>query len=221
MCGCYYYDDAIAGEIGELVTEIDRKLLRQRSGDIHPSELAPVLCKTGVSTETWHQQNVQIVPEMVKSISAHVAQKCSVHVRQMRWGFSQYQKSGLVINARAETALQRPMFCESVLHRRCVILARHFYEWDSGKNKVTFLRENGKVLYIAGFYNHIREEERFVILTTQANESVCGIHPRMPLILNENEWQEWIYDDHSLPRILGKTPDALKQYREYEQQSLF
>lgn len=193
MCGRYYYDETIAEEIGEIVEEIDRRILRQRTGDIHPSELAPVLCQSGGQAGA----------------------------RRMRWGFPQRQKSGLLINARAETALQRPMFCESVLHRRCVIPARHFYEWDAGKNKVTFSRENKKVLYFAGFYSCIQEEERFVILTTQANESVCAVHHRMPLILNENEWQEWIVDDHFLQYALGKTPDQLKQYREYEQQSLF
>lgn len=193
MCGRYYYDETIAEEIGEIVAEIDRRILRQRAGDIHPSELAPVLCRAGGSTGA----------------------------RRMRWGFLQRRKSTLLINARAETALQRPMFSESVLHRRCVIPARHFYEWDAGKNKVTFFRESKKVLYFAGFYNCIQEEERFMILTTQANESVCAVHHRMPLILNENEWQDWICDDHFLPYALGKTPDKLKQYREYEQQSLF
>nr|WP_302592902.1 SOS response-associated peptidase [uncultured Marvinbryantia sp.] len=199
MCGRYYYDDTIAEEIQELVAELDRRNLRQRSGDIHPSEPAPVLCA---------------LPEQLSV-------RRMVSARRMRWGFSQRQKSGLLINARAETVLQRPMFCDAVLHRRCVILARHFYEWDAGKNKVTFSRESGRALYLAGFYSRFGEEERFVILTTQANGSVRAVHHRMPLILNENEWQDWIYSEQFLSDMLKKTPDKLKTYREYEQQSLF
>ena len=79
----------------------------------------------------------------------------------MQWGFPQYQKKGLLINARAETALERKSFRDSVLHRRCVIPARHFYEWDSDKNKVTFFRKDAAVVYMAGFYNRFGDEERF------------------------------------------------------------
>ena len=52
---------------------------------------------------------------------------------EMSWGFPQYQKKGLLINARAETALERKMFRDSVLHRRCIIPAKQFYEWDQGR----------------------------------------------------------------------------------------
>ena len=52
-----------------------------------------------------------------------------------------------MINARAETALERRTFCDSVRYRRCIIPAKHFYEWDSDKNKVTFFREDRPVLF--------------------------------------------------------------------------
>lgn len=220
MCGRYYYDDTIAEEIAETVAEIDRRNLRQRSGDIHPSELAPVLCGTEASGNIYPSEWEPVLCEM-KDTAGSYRRQSSVSARRMRWGFSQRQKSSILINARAETALQRPMFCDAVLHRRCVIPARHFYEWDAGKNKVTFSRESGRALYLAGFYSRFGEEERFVILTTQANGSVRAVHHRMPLILNENEWQEWIYNEQFLSDALKKTPDKLKAYREYEQQSLF
>ena len=113
------------------------------------------------------------------------------------------------------------MFRESVLHRRCIIPAKHFYEWDPDKNKVTFFRQDKPVVYLAGFYNRFQDEERFIILTTQANASVSSVHDRMPLILEENELKDWVYDDKFMEFALHKTPPGLEREQEYEQQSLF
>ena len=86
---------------------------------------------------------------------------------------------------------------------------------------MTFLREDEPVLYMAGFYNRFQEEERFIIITTQANESVKKIHDRMPLILERQELEDWIYDDNFLEFALHKVPVQLIKHQEYEQQSLF
>ena len=48
-----------------------------------------------------------------------------------------------------------------------------------------------------------------MILTTQANPSVCGVHPRMPLILNMEEAREWLREDCEVSRLLAKTPEEL------------
>lgn len=142
-------------------------------------------------------------------------------LKEMHWGFPQYQKKGLLINARAETALERRTFCDSVRHRRCIIPAKHFYEWDSDKNKVTFFREDRPVLFMAGFYNRFQNEERFMILTTQANASVNPVHNRMPVVLDESELEDWVYDDKFTEYALHKIPPKLWRKQEYEQQSLF
>lgn len=42
---------------------------------------------------------------------------------------------GILINARAETAMERHTFKESVLHRRCVIPAKGFWEWNKSKGE--------------------------------------------------------------------------------------
>lgn len=193
MCGRYYVDDETAREIEKLVRQLDEKMKKQRMGDIYPSQKSAVL--TGK------------VP--------------GFKLEEMYWGFPQYHKNGLLINARAESVLERKTFRDSVLHRRCIIPAKHFYEWDSSKNKVTFFRENAPCLYLAGFYNTFQEEDHFIILTTNANASVKPVHHRMPLILEKEELNDWIYDDNFLTFVLNKTPPLLKQYREYEQQSLF
>ena len=192
MCGRYYVDDDTAREI-EKVVQRDEKLRRESKGDIYPSHAATVI--TG--------------------------RKPYLMAEEMVWGFPQYQKKGLLINARADTVLERKMFRDSVLHRRCIIPAKQFYEWDQDKNKVTFLGENQPVLFMAGFYNHFQDKDRFIILTTQANESVSPIHHRMPLILDRSELEDWVYEDSFLEFALHKTPSQLARRQEYEQQRLF
>ncbi len=193
MCGRYYVDDETAREIEKVVREIDRKLKDVHTGDVYPSQAAAVL--TGKLE--------------------------GLRVEQMNWGFPGYQRKGMLINARAETVLERKMFRDSVLHRRCIIPAKHFYEWDSDKNKVTFLRKDKPVLYMAGFYNCFQGEDRFIIITTQANASVQKVHDRMPLILEDKELENWIYDDGFLDFALHRVPVQLMKHQEYEQQSLF
>lgn len=193
MCGRYYVDDETMREIERLVGDIDRKECLRGARDIYPSQEAAVL--TG--------------------------KRPALSVEFMHWGFLQYQKKGLLINARAETAPEKKTFRESVLHRRCVIPAGKFYEWNAAKNKVTFFREDTPVIYMAGFYNRFQEEDRFVILTTAANASMEKVHDRMPLILEEKEVEDWIYNPAFWETALHKIPPLLQQYQPYVQQSLF
>ena len=207
MCGRFYVDEGTAREIERVIRGVDLRMQKMRTGDIYPSQSAGIL--------TCHNQQKN-------PLSAGPAAENSpaLELNEMRWGFPQYQKKGLLINARAETALERKTFRESVLHRRCVIPARQFYEWDSDKNKVTFFREDRPVLFMAGFYNRFQDEVRFIILTTQANAAVSPVHNRMPLVLENGELEDWVYDDKFTEYALHKTPPELWREQEYEQQSL-
>ena len=208
MCGRFYVDEGTAREIERVIRGVDLRIQKIRTGDIFPSQSAGIL--------TCHSQQKN-------PLSAGPAAKNSpaLELNEMHWGFPQYQKKGLLINAKAETALERRTFRENVLHRRCVIPARQFYEWDLDKNKVTFFREDRAVLFMAGFYNRFQDEVRFIILTTQANASVSPVHNRMPLVLDEGELEDWVYDDKFTEYVLHKTPTELRREQEYEQQSLF
>lgn len=73
--------------------------------------------------------------------------------RQMQWGFPRFQGKGLLINARVEAILDKKTFRDSVLHRRCVIPAHHFYEWSKNKEKYTFQSpKQDATLFMAGCY---------------------------------------------------------------------
>ncbi|MDR2301461.1 MAG: SOS response-associated peptidase [Deltaproteobacteria bacterium] len=123
--------------------------------------------------------------------------------RPMIWGFPGWQGKGVVFNARQETALEKPMFKKSLLERRVATLTSGFYEWKAvpgQKKKDRFIFTLGGVgyLFLAGFWNSYVDQpkgnvtERFTVLTTEANESMAPYHSRMPVILTDDEVDDWL-----------------------------
>lgn len=128
----------------------------------------------------------------------------------MVWGFPHFKNKGVIINARTETVLEKSMFRNSLLERRCVIPSSGFFEWDKEKKKYLFTLPGEKVLYMAGFWNEFQGEKRFVILTTSPNESIKTIHDRMPLVLEKKQIDIWLTD--SAMDLLYITPPLLKHF---------
>ena len=193
MCGRYYVDDETAREIEKLVRDLDRKLQARPAGDVFPSQRATI----------------------IKGQSRHLT------AEQMTWGFPVFDGGKLLINARAESALVKRTFRESVQHRRCIIPARGFYEWDMSRTKYSYERKDFPVLYMAGCYNRYGDQDRFVILTTEANPSVAPVHNRMPLILEPEELEDWVLDNRASEYLLHKIPALLVASTEYEQMRMF
>ncbi|MCQ4863518.1 SOS response-associated peptidase [Pseudoflavonifractor phocaeensis] len=116
----------------------------------------------------------------------------------------------MVINARAEGALDKPMFRKSLLERRCVAPATGFFEWNAQKQKHIFRLPDSPVLYLGGFWNTFQGEERFVILTTAPNETIVNVHDRMPVVLREDEVEPWLRDAQTaVDRMNARQPDLL------------
>ncbi len=192
MCGRYHIDEEMTEEIRRMVKILESRMTTG-SRDIYPSMEAPVLLKN---------------------------EEEGLKAAAMAWGFPGRDKKQLLINARAETALERPAFSRAVSLRRCVIPARWFYEWNPEKEKAEFSRTDGSLLYMAGFYDLFQEVPRFIILTTQANSSVRPVHDRMPLILEKEELEEWVWEDLSVEKFLKKVPGLLECRQEYRQERL-
>lgn len=194
MCGRYCISGEIVNELEQLIPNMDRNLqLYHTIGEIAPSQTATVL----------HNKNG------------------TLGAGDMIWGFPGRDGKGLLINARAETLLERPTFKESALYRRCIIPAQAFLEWNRNKEKGTFTRPDTSVLYMAGVFNTFRDETRFVIITTQANESVSPTHHRMPVILEPSELEDWVLNKDIIPFILNKVPNPLLAQFRYHQQNIF
>lgn len=111
-----------------------------------------------------------------------------------------------MINARAETVLERPAYralVQSAKHR-CLILADGWYEWQrpedpkQPRRPMHFSLDGGEPFCFAGLWTCWTAPERKVvptctILTTDANDLARPIHDRMPLVLSEPAgWQAWL-----------------------------
>ena len=140
----------------------------------------------------------------------------------LRWGFRPEGKSGLVFNARSESAGERPMFKQCFKERRCIIPASWFYEWNRDKEKMKFEDGSGSpLLYLAGLWRKEEDGGRFVVLTTEANASMAPVHDRMPLLLKREELAGWCADEESAGKLLKKRPEELLRSSDYEQLRLF
>lgn len=199
MCGRYYVDDETAREIERIIRIADEKVrkaapVKIQSKDIHPTDIAPIL-----------------------TASEHGGISCSLQ----KWGLPGFDGKQVIFNARSESALEKKMFREGVEHRRIVIPATWFYEWNRNKEKNIFYRKEQPVLFMAGIYNRYQGEDRFVILTTEANASMEPVHNRMPLILEPEEITTWIFEKEETEQLLHKTPCLLERRSEFEQLTLF
>ena len=170
MCGRYYIETDTE-ELRQIIAEVEQK---QGNSEAH------AMMKAGEIFPT------NIVP-VIGSDGASL----------MKWGYSGYKNR--VINARSETAFEKPMFRKSLLERRCLIPASGYYEWrraESGsKSKQKYaLYRPGRPLYMAGIWRREQGEALpvFVILTREAGPAIADIHDRMPVILPEETQQGWL-----------------------------
>jgi len=175
-------------EMMRIVKDIESKYgvkNNMRTGEIFPTNIVPILSRD-ISN---------ITPEL--SI----------------WGFPKFHSKGVIINSRAETAIEKPTFRKSLLERRCVIPSTGFYEWkqDASKQRYRFSLPESENLYMAGIWNEFKDERRFVILTTAANNSMVDIHNRMPIVLQKEKIEDWILDSDYAMMLLNEEQPVLER----------
>jgi putative SOS response-associated peptidase YedK len=163
-----------------------------------------------------------------------VRQDASRPIRSLslvRWGLIPFwakdAKTGYkMINARAEQIAEKPAFREPLESRRCLIPADGFYEWaKTGKEKspYCFALVDDSVFAFAGIWDRWRNPEKelietFSIITTSANALVSGIHDRMPVILERENYDVWLDPafrkvEPLLDLLMPYRPDSMRQYR--------
>jgi putative SOS response-associated peptidase YedK len=105
-----------------------------------------------------------------------------------------------MINARAETVAEKPAFRAAFKRRRCLIVTDGFYEWkkvEKQKQPFYFCRSNHHPFAFAGLWEHWQSSEgdtidSCTILTTEASKLMEPIHNRMPVILDEQNYDRWL-----------------------------
>ena len=105
-------------------------------------------------------------------------------------------------NARGETVAEKPSFRSAFKQRRCLIPAAGFYEWRrEGKVKQPFFirRLDGAPFHFAGLWERWEKEGRAIesctIITTGANTFMSTIHDRMPVVIDEENFDRWLNAD--------------------------
>jgi putative SOS response-associated peptidase YedK len=105
-----------------------------------------------------------------------------------------------LINARSETAAEKPSFRAAMRHRRCLIPVDGFYEWKGapGSKRPHLVRPRaGGPMALAGIFENWlgadgSEIETMAILTVAANAAMSALHDRMPAIIAPEYFDAWL-----------------------------
>ena len=181
MC-CRYWTEQ-SPELREIVEEMNRSALVGRwqkttrvkaYGEIRPTDVVPVIAPNRAGTRA---------------------------VYPMKWGYS---GKSLLMNARSETAAEKPTFREDWARHRCIVPASWYFEWEhhvgnDGKkytgDKYMIQPKGSAMTWLCGLYRIENGLPVFVILTRAPGEEIRFIHDRMPLIMPRDLVNDWIRPD--------------------------
>jgi putative SOS response-associated peptidase YedK len=154
---------------------------------------------------------VEITPSYnvapTQQVAAVLEDEGGRRLEMLRWGLvpswaDDPEIGARMINARSETAPEKPSFRRAFRGRRCLIPADGFYEWkreNGGKQPYYFHMQGGRPFAFAGLWESWDkgggELLTCTILTTRPNSVLQGIHDRMPVILPHDAYNAWLDPD--------------------------
>ena len=147
----------------------------------------------------------------------------------LRWGlipsWAKDPKVGdRMINARAESLTDKPAYERAFRRHRCVVPAEGFYEWQRRgvrKQPIFIHRRDSEPMAFAGLWAAWRDGDApdadwirsCTIVTASANGTVAPLHDRMPVVLEERDWDRWLDPDapdlDALAHLLRPAADEL------------
>ncbi len=160
------------------------------------------------------QPNFNVAPgQQAPVVVVHEGERAAV---RMKWGLVPFwAKDSTIghklINARGETAAEKPSFRQAFVKRRCLVAASGFFEWTKpakGRQPFLFQLKEQPMFAFAGLWETwgTPESEKlhtYTIITTDANDTVKAVHHRMPVILAPDQHDAWLDP--------GRPADALKE----------
>jgi putative SOS response-associated peptidase YedK len=137
-----------------------------------------------------------------------------------RWGLVAPWSSKPLINARSETAAQKPTFRKALKESRCLIPTTGFYEWktEGGRKRPYLFRRADEAPFVFAGIQDVYQADAgpapaCAILTTGASVFVQQFHTRMPVILDESAWDLWldrsVTDPAAVIDVLRPAPEGL------------
>ena len=220
MCGRYAATANPDELIEEFEVDSDRSLEPARSilkspqspppftpdYNLAPSKQAPVILTRVPREQTAEAYAGEPAPER--------------QLRLLTWGlvpsWAKDVKTGMrMINARAESVLDKGAFAKAAVSRRCLVPAQGWYEWQKSpvatdakgnprKQPFFMHRADADVVAFAGLYEFWRDRDiedgddpeawltTFTIITTEAEPGLDRIHDRQPLVLERADWATWL-----------------------------
>lgn len=136
----------------------------------------------------------------------------NVEMAMMEWGLVPHWVKDLkeahrLINARAETLAEKPIFRGLLKNKRCLVPASGFYEWkkEGGYKQPYYIHLKDAPLFaFAGLYDIWHDADgqaypTYTIITTDANDLMVPIHNRMPVILKPEDESRWLNGEPPAP----------------------
>ena len=174
--------------------------------------------------------NFNIAPSTFQPIVRQERDSDESELVLARWGLVPFFAKSLAdfkgfstFNAKAETLTSSPTWRGTLKSRRCLVPADGFYEWKAlseGRNPkkqpYSITLTNGEPLAFAGLWDAWKELkpkdtslhapdtllQSFSIITTEANEIMSTVHTRMPVVLRQRDWAEWLDRETERPAPL-------------------
>lgn len=145
---------------------------------------------------------------------------------EFRWGLVPFWAKdpsigNRMINARAETVAEKPAYRAAYRHRRCLVLADGFYEWQrEGPVKVPWYISlaSDEPFAFAGLWERWSSKETgesletATLITTQANDFLAPLHHRMPVILDAERADRWLSGDNEFLVTASQDSPALRAW---------
>ncbi len=125
----------------------------------------------------------------------------------LTWGYPEFQDK-LLINTRIETIQEKEIFKTSFEKYRCALVANGFYEWDS-KHQKYFITGKDKLFYLAGIFEP--KSKGFSIITRDSYGELANIHPRSPIILDQNQAKAYCEKSLDYSALSSLTPEQILQ----------
>ena len=180
MCGRFFLaDNGDSGELRGILDQLNRRGASVKTGEIFPTDTVPALA---------NNRNQCVTPFA------------------MQWGYT-LPDGRLLINARSETAGEKPLFQDAMRQHRCLIPATNYFEWEKrGKEKIKYAirQADAGLLYMAGLYRMENGRAVFTILTREPAAQIRFIHNRMPVILTSGAKQDWLNLECDTAQVLAQ-----------------
>jgi len=188
-----------------------------------PSEAAAALFGASGSVEVQPRYNIAPT-QYVAAVRNDEEQRREIVM--LRWGLVPFWAKdpaigNRMINARAETVAEKPSYRAAYRHRRCIVLADGFYEWQrQGDRKVPHFISlaSGEPFALAGLWELWKDKETgdslqtTTLITMNANEFMMPLHQRMPVVLEPATADEWLAGSNDLLDDVAERTPALQAW---------